>query len=36
LLPALILSLERSLTTKQFKDSEAFFEDDQDIDWKEL
>lgn len=36
LLPALLLSLERSLTTKQFKDSEAFFEDDQDIDWKEL
>ena len=36
LLPALLLSLERALTTKQFKDSEAFFEDDQDIDWKEL
>ena len=36
LLPALLLSLERVLTTKQFKDSEAFFEDDQDIDWKEL
>jgi uncharacterized protein len=36
LLPALLLSLERSLTTKQFKDSEAFFEDDQDIDWNEL
>ncbi|MDG2343772.1 MAG: efflux RND transporter permease subunit [Flavobacteriales bacterium] len=36
LLPALLLSLEKALTTKQFKDSEAFFEDDQDIDWKEL
>jgi uncharacterized protein len=36
LLPSLLLSLEKSIITKNFKDSEDYFQDDQDIDWKKL
>ena len=36
LLPSLLLSLEKSIITKNFKESEDYFQDDQDIDWKKL
>lgn len=36
LLPALLLSLEKIILTKNFKESEDYFQDDQDIDWKKL
>ena len=36
LLPSLLLSLEKLIVTKTFKESEDYFQDDQDIDWKKL
>jgi predicted RND superfamily exporter protein len=36
LLPSLLLSLEKLIITKNFKESEDYFQDDQDIDWKKL
>tara|TARA_B100001287_G_scaffold86382_1_gene72222 strand:- start:3265 stop:5904 length:2640 start_codon:yes stop_codon:yes gene_type:complete len=36
LLPSLLLSLEKLIVTKNFKESEDYFQDDQDIDWKKL
>ena len=36
LLPSLLLSLEKRILTKNFKDSEDVFQDDQDIEWNKL
>ena len=36
LLPSLLLSLEKRILTKNFKESEDVFQDDQDIEWNKL
>ncbi len=36
LLPSLLLSLEKLILTKNFKESEDYFQDDQDIDWEKI
>ena len=36
LLPSLLLSLEKRILTRNFKESEDVFQDDQDIEWNKL